>query len=64
MVQIPPRCPTDQSMLWKDTTRITPACPDNWHWHCSGCSRAFTPTAEDKERFRHGTRRGSTDPVW
>jgi transposase-like protein len=49
----PPKCPVcpEQPFVWKDMTTATWLSPDNWRWHCTGCKREWTPTAEQKLEY-------------
>lgn len=53
----PPHCNKCRIPVWKDMTEVR-ADPNAWHWYCTGCKSHFTPTAEDKARYRHGSHPG------
>lgn len=54
---LPPTCPNSvcqgqDRLLWKDTTYLSKARPDNWRWHCTGCREMWIPSPEHRELFR------------
>ncbi|MEU9607686.1 hypothetical protein [Streptomyces sp. NPDC048057] len=55
----PPWCPTcsGRPSLWKDTTSVVPARPDQWRWYCTGCRGEWEPTFEQRMKFTYGTHR-------
>ncbi|MEU5973919.1 hypothetical protein [Streptomyces sp. NPDC047315] len=53
----PPRCPTcpGRPSLWKDTTSVVPARPDQWRWYCAECRGEWAPTFEQRMTFTYGS---------